>query len=157
MIKKIGIGILGLIIGIIIGYYLESFFRNTIQDIFRLTTSDKIRFVGKNISIFSDRTFTYIIGLGISIFLLANWNLNPSLILKNLIRCLLIFGISIFGISAIYANLKVIECIACDDGILKIHWNGINYGLIIMASVIISTVPSIITLIKRKNASVQHR
>jgi len=107
--------------------------------------------------IFSEKTFTYIIGLGISIFLLANLNLNSSRIFKNTILCLLLFGISIFGISAIYANFKIIECTACDDGILKIHWNGIKYGMIIITSVIISIIPSLISLIKRKKANVQQR
>lgn len=141
-----------------IGFYFESFFRGMIQDIFRLSTSDKIQFVGKNISIFSDRTFEYILGFALMIFLLENSNLKPKRILKNTVFCLLIFGISLIGFSAIDANIKVAECTACDDGIRKLHWNGINYVLIIGTSAIISIVPSLIRIIKRtKKASVQQR
>ncbi|MDG4714885.1 hypothetical protein [Winogradskyella marincola] len=158
MIKKVLIGIIGFIIGMAIGFYFEGFFRGMIQDIFRLATSDKIQFVGKNISIFSDRTFEYVLGFAIMIFLLENSNLKPKRILKNIMFCLLIFGISLIGISAIDANIKVAECTACDDGIRKLHWNGINYGLIIGTSAIISIVPSLIRIIKRtKKASVQQR
>src|SRR5690606_30814144 len=144
LIKRILIGIFGFIIGLGIGYYFESFFRNIIQDIFKLTTFDKIEFVGKNFYVFSDRTYVYLIGFGLAIFLLANLDFKSTRIFKNAILCLLIFGISIFGVSAIDANLKIIQCTACDNGILKIHWNGINYGLIIGISAIISIIPSLI-------------
>jgi len=158
LIKKALIGIIGFILGMSFGFYFEGFFRELIQDVFRFTTSDKIQFVGKNISIFSDRTFEYFLGFALMIFLLSNLNLKWNLIFKNTILCLLIFGISIFVISAIDANLKIIECTACENGIRKLHWNGINYGLIIGTSAIISIIPSLIRIIKRtKKASVQHR
>jgi len=85
------------------------------------------------------------------IFLLSNLKVKSNWIFKNTILCLLIFGISILGISAIDANLKVIQCTACDNRILKIHWNGINYGLIIGMSAIFSIIPSIVILIKNKS------
>ncbi|WP_298343029.1 hypothetical protein [uncultured Algibacter sp.] len=69
--------------------------------------------------------------------------------LKNGILSLLIFGILLIGISAIDANMKIIECTACNDGIRKLHWNEINYGLIIGMSVIISIIPNLIRIIKR--------
>ncbi|MEL0653310.1 MULTISPECIES: hypothetical protein [Algibacter] len=156
MIKKVLIGIIGFILGISFGFYFEGFFREIIQDIFRFTTSDKIQFVGKNISIFSDRTFEYILGFALMTFLLANIELKKKQILKNVILCLLIFGISIFLISAINANLKVVQCTACDNGIVKIHWNNINFGLTIGLSAIFSVVPNIIVLINKIKASVQH-
>ncbi|MFI1742844.1 hypothetical protein [Thalassobellus sediminis] len=155
MIKKVFIGIVGFILGMSIGFYFESFFRGIIQDIFKFSTSDKIQFVGKNISIFSDRTFEYILGFALMTFLLANIGLKTKRILKNAILCLLIFGISIFLISAINANLKVVQCTACDNGIVKIHWNNINFGLTIGLSAIFSIVPSIIILKDKIKASVQ--
>lgn len=154
MTKKIIAGIIAFIIGFGIALYSESFFREIIQDIFRWSTSDKIKFVGKNMYIFSDKT--YYIGIGIIPLILTIENLNkkPTEFLKNGTICLLIFGISLIGISAIDANIKVAECTACDDGIRKLHWNGINYGLIIGLSAIISIIPS---LIRIKKASVQQR
>ena len=156
MIKKVLIGIIGFILGISFGFYFEGSFREIIQDIFRFATSDKIQFVGKNIYIFSDRTFEYILGLALMTFLLANIELKTNQILKNVILCLLIFGFSIFLISAINANLKVVQCTACDNGIVKMHWNNINFGLTIGLSAILSIFPSIIVLINKIKASVQH-
>ncbi|WP_250432474.1 hypothetical protein [Hanstruepera flava] len=149
LIRKIVIGVIAFIFGMGLGFYFEGYFRGIIQDVFRFSTSDRIQFVGKNILIFSDRTFEYIFGLALMIFSLANIGLKPKRILKNIMLFLLIFGISIIGISAIDGNIKVAECTACDNGIRKIHWNEINYGLIISISAIISIVPSLIRIIKR--------
>ncbi|MCF7559679.1 hypothetical protein L3X39_03445 [Sabulilitoribacter multivorans] len=157
MIKKVLIGIIGYILGMSFGFYSEGFFRELIQDIMRFTTSDKIQFVGKNISIFSDRTFEYILGFALMTLLLANIGLKTKQIFKNIILCLLIFGISIFLISAINANLKVVQCTACENGIVKIHWNNINFGLTIGLSSILSIVPSIIILVNKIKASVKQR
>ncbi len=144
-------------IGYGIALYTESFFREIIQDVFKWSTSDKIRFVGKNMYIFSDKTYYIMLGVIPLILTLENLNKKPAEYIKNVIICLLIFGISLIGISAIDANIKVVECTACDDGIKKLHWNGINYGLIIGTSAIISIIPSLIRIIKRiKKASVQH-
>ncbi|RZS90764.1 hypothetical protein [Aquimarina brevivitae] len=156
MIKKIILGILAFGIGFGIALYTESFFREIIQDIFKWSTSDKIKFVGKNIYIFSDKTYCIALGIMPLILTLENLNKKPTEFLKNGIICLMVFGISLIGISAIDANIKVVECTACDDGIRKLHWNGINYGLIIGSSAIISIIPSLIRIIKRtKKASVQ--
>lgn len=148
--KKIIFGILAFIIGIGIALYSESFFREIIQDIYRWSTSDKIKFIGKNMYIFSDKT--YYITLGIVPLILTIENLNQKLtqVLKSGIICVLIFAIILIGISAIDANLKIVECTACDDGIRRLHWNGINYGLIIGTSSIISIIPSLIRIIKRR-------
>lgn len=84
------------------------------------------------------------------LFLFSNLNLKLKQVIKNTVILLLIFGISLFVISAINANLRVIECTACDNGIVRIHWNGINYDLIIGLSAILAIIPSIIRLVKHK-------
>ena len=158
MIKKVIFGILAFIFGIGIALYSESFFREIIQDIFRWSSSDKIKFVGKNMYIFSDKTYYITLGIIPLVLTFENLNTKTTEFLKNGIICLLIFGISLITISAIDANIKIAECTACDDGIRKLHWNGINYGLTIGTSAVISIVPSLIRIIKRtKKASVQHR
>ncbi|SHJ42556.1 hypothetical protein SAMN04488007_0294 [Maribacter aquivivus] len=158
MTKKIIFGIIAFIIGFGIALYSESFFREIIQDVFKWSTSDKIKFVANNMYIFSDKTYYITLGIVPLILTLENLNKKMTTFLKNGIICLLIFGISLVTISVIDANIKIAECTACDDGIRKLHWNGINYGLIIGASAIISIVPSLIRIIKRtKKASVQQR
>jgi len=148
--KKIIFGILAFIIGIGIALYSESFFRDIIQDIYRWSTSDKIKFVGKNMYIFSNKTYYITLGIVPLILTLENLNQKLTQVLKSGIICVLIFSILLIGISAIGANQKIVECTACDDGIRKLHWNEINYGLIIGTSAIISIIPSLIRIIKRR-------
>lgn len=154
MTKKVIFGILAFIIGIVIAYYSESFFRGIIQDIFKWSTSDKIQFVGKNFFVFSNKLYFLIFGTGLLILTLENLNTELTQLLKNGIISILIFGILLIGISALNANLKIVECTACDDGIRKLHWNEINYGLIIGISIIISIIPSLIRIIKLRKKPV---
>ncbi|WP_010134012.1 hypothetical protein, partial [Ochrovirga pacifica] len=147
--KKIIFGILAFVIGIIIAYSSESFFRGIIQDIFKWSTSDKIQFVGKNFFVFSNKLYFLTFGIGLLILTLDNLNQKLADYLKNIIISLLIFGILILGFSSLDANLKVVECTACDNGIRKLHWNDINYGLILGLSAIFAIIPNLIRIIKR--------
>ena len=155
--RKIIFGFLAFIIGIGISLFAYSFFREQIQNTFLWSTSNRIRFTGKNFYLFGSDFYSLSIGLLFLIFTLDNLNQKVKKVLKNGIICLLIFGFSLIVISAINANIKVAECTACNDGIRNLHWNGINYGLIIGSSAIISIVPSLIKITKRtKKVSVQH-
>ncbi len=145
-------GILVFLIGIGIAYYSESFFRSLIQDIFRWSTSDKIKFAGKNFYLFSNKLYSLTFGIGFLIVTLENLNQKLTQILKNGIVSILVFGILLVGISATDATIKVVECTGCEDGIRKLHWNEINYGLIIGLSAIISIIPSLIRIIKRRKS-----
>ncbi|EWH09371.1 hypothetical protein IZU89_07545 [Cellulophaga lytica] len=149
MTKKIIFGILAFVIGIIIAYSSESFFRGIIQDIFKWSTSDKIQLVEKNFFVFSNKLYFLTFGIGLLILMLDNLNQKLADYLKNIIISLLIFGILILGFSSLDANLKVVECTACDNGIRKLHWNDINYGLILGLSAIFAIIPSLIRIIKR--------
>ena len=88
---------------------------------------------------------------------LENLNAKLTQLLKNGLISILIFGILLIGISAIDANFKIVECTACDDGIRKLHWNEINYGLIIGVSAIISIIPSLIRIIKLRKKPVYNK
>lgn len=136
------------LVGAGIAFLTESFFRGFIQDVFQISTSDKIQFIGKNINFIPNIIFFPTLGLSLVIISIENSNKNSSQILINIIRSLIIFFISIIVISAIDANLKVIECTACIDGIRKIKWNDINYGMILGISLLISIIPCLIKIKK---------
>ncbi|WP_264550131.1 hypothetical protein [Flavobacterium sp. N2820] len=146
--KKIILRIIIFFIGAGIAFLTESFFRGFIQDVFQISTSDKIQFIGKNINFIPNIIFFPTLGLSLVIISIENSNKNSSQILINIIRSLIIFFISIIVISAIDANLKVIECTACIDGIRKIKWNDINYGMILGISLLISIIPCLIKIKK---------
>ncbi|XLS27922.1 hypothetical protein ACJD0Z_12015 [Flavobacteriaceae bacterium M23B6Z8] len=126
LIKKILFGILAFFVGIIIGLTTESFFRDLIQDIFRGATFHKIKFIGKNFYIFSNKFHVLSFGIAFLILTLENIQQEFYRALKRIVVSLLIFSITLVGISAMNAHLKLIECTACEDGILKLHWNAIN-------------------------------
>lgn len=149
MAKKITLGILSFIFGIVIAYFSELFFREFIQGIFIWSTSEKIKFVGKNFYAFSNKLYFISFGIGLLILTLQNLKRNLYEIFKSVIISLILFGIVLFGISSIDANFKVIECTACEDGIRKLNWNDVNYGLIIGISVFVGIIPSLTKMIRR--------
>jgi hypothetical protein len=154
--KKVIIGIVAFLVGIVVAYFSELFLRGIIQDIFKWSTADKIQFFGKNFYEFSNKLYFLTFGIGLLVLTLENLHGKTTQIWKNCIISILIFGVLLVGISVTDANFKIIECTACDDGIRKLHWNEINYGLIIGTSAIILIIPNLIRIIKgRKKASVQ--
>ena len=147
--KRIIIGVVAFVFGIIIAFYSEDFFRKKIQDIYLWVTSGQIQFVGKNFYIFGNGFHYLSFGLTFSLFILSNWNKQINRIIKSGVLIFLIFGVILLFISALDANIKVIECTTCDNGIRRLHWNEINYGNILGMSSIISSIPSGIIQLKK--------
>lgn len=147
--KKIILRIIIFLVGVGIAFLTESFFRGFIQDVFQISTSDKIQFIGKNIHFIPNIIFLPILGLSLVTLSIENSNKNNFQIFINILRSLLLFFISIILISAVDANLKVIECTACIDGIRKLNWNDINYGIILGSSILISIIPSLMNIFKK--------
>ena len=153
--RKIIIGLVFFLIGIGLSVFIESFLRSTVLDLYQLTTNNGIQYVGKNFYLFSPSV--YYAGFGITFSLLA-LDLFSKPIIKIIISAaitILIFTIMLIGICAVDANLKIIECTACDDGIRQLRYNEVNYGLILGVTSIISAIPSLIRIIKNRKASVQ--
>ncbi|MCD8452722.1 hypothetical protein LNI90_11575 [Tenacibaculum dicentrarchi] len=146
--KKIIFGIFAFFFGIGIALYSDSYFRELIQNIFKLSTSGKIEFRGKDFYILLNEFYYYTFGIGFLTLTVENLNKKLTQVLKSGIISLLIFGLILIGISSIVANMKIIECTACENGIRKLHWNDINYGLIVGLSILISIVPNLIRIIK---------
>jgi hypothetical protein len=155
VIKKIIIGILFFAIGFGIAVFLDSFFRHLIQDLFQWTTNDGIQFGGKDFYLFGNAYYFISFGLTFLIFNIVNRKTKALKILQDGILLIILFGISLIGICAIDANLKIIECTACDDGIRKLGYNEINYGLILSFSALISIIPSLVSMIKKRNKLVK--
>ena len=152
--RKVIIGLVFFLIGVGLSIFLESFFRSTVLDLYQSTTNNGIQFVGKNFYLFASPV--YYLGFGITFSLLAlDLFVKPiSKIAINSIIAILIFVIILTGICAIDANLKVIECTACDDGIRQLRYNEVNYGFLGI-SIIMSAIPSLIRIVKNIKASVQ--
>ncbi|WP_109683518.1 hypothetical protein [Xanthomarina spongicola] len=158
MIKRIIIGILFFASGIGIGIFSDSFFRQLIQDLFQWTTNNGIQFGGKDFYLFGNPISFISFGLTSLLFYHSNKTNKFSKILWNGIILIIIFGIGLISISALNAHFKIIECTACDNGIRRLGYNEIYYGLIIALSLLFSIIPSLIKIIKNlKKANVQQR
>ena len=147
--KRLIIGIIAFIFGVVVALYLASVFRVIIQDIYQLTTSNKIQFVGKNFYIFINPFYYFSFGFATSLLVLSNWGKKYLTIIKNGILFISIFGIMIFIISALDANFKVVECTACDNGIRHLHWNEVSYWKILGISSLIAIIPTLIKFYKK--------
>ena len=148
MIKKVLFGILFFVIGFGIASLLDSFFRHTIQDLFQWITNNGIQFNGKDFYLFGNPIYNISFGLASLVFSIANKEVKISKTLRNAFLLILLFTVTLIGICAIDANLKIIECTACEDGIRRLGHSEINYGLILAISIIISIIPSLILLIR---------
>ncbi len=150
MIKKIGFGIVFSIIGMAIAIFLTSFFRNQIQLLFQLTTHGRIQYFGKDFYLFLSPL--YYISFTISIIMLgmANLTLNFKLILKNVLIWIGIFTIMLIIVCTIATNFKIIGCTTCDDGILVMRYNEINYTVILSISAVFASIPSILKISNQK-------
>ncbi|WP_074406727.1 MULTISPECIES: hypothetical protein [Aquimarina] len=153
MIKKIGFGIVFSLLGMVIALFLTSFFRNQIQLLFQLTTNDRIQYFGKGFYLFLSTIYYISFTIAIVVLGMANLTLNFKLILKNVLIWIGIFTITLVIICAINANFKIIACTTCDDGILSMHHNAINYGIILSISAVFASIPSILKISKQKKSN----
>lgn len=150
MVKKIAFIILILAIGFTLSMLLDSFLRRQVIDLYKWTTNNKTIFTGKNFHFFPSTIHCISFTLSFAILGFSNMNQTIRKILINTILWIFIFTILIISLSAFDANMKIVECTACEYGIRKLHYNDVNYGLIIGVASILSSIPSCVNLIKQR-------
>ncbi|WP_130733835.1 hypothetical protein [Flavobacterium sp. J27] len=153
MLKKIILSIIAFILGITLALLTDSFFRHIIQTLFVATTFHKINFVGKDFHFFSSALYYNLFGLAMIVVALDGYSTNIKQLLQKISMSILIFAVAILGISTVEAHLKIIECTACDEGYRNLHWNDINYEIIVLVSLFLAIIPNSIRLVKRSNFS----
>ena len=107
---------------------------------YRWATFDRIDFIGKNIYIFADEFYYISVGITFALFTLVNKRNTMKRIVKNTILLILLFAVLVFGISALNANAEIAACMACEDGIRILHWNAVNYEMILGLSAFLSLI-----------------
>ncbi len=152
--KRIVLNCLAFIIGIIVAFYSELFFRKQIQNLYKWSTSNKIQFTGKDFYLPGNIIHYISFGLAFLIFYLYNKNETITIILKRFFLNSFIFIITIVGISYLDANIKLVECTACPNGIRYLRYNEIKYSLITGLSVFLAIFPIIIRLAKQTNKQI---
>lgn len=156
MIKKIGVSIVLLVLGLTISVVAEPKLRLLIQALFKSLTNNAIHFYGKDFHLFASPYYYLSLGL---LLLVAwfSWNgLTPRQKVMYGLVTTLTFLISIISICWLSSNAMMVECTACNDGTRGIHYNDINYDGIIVGSLFLSMIPSGLRLMRtRKAASTQ--
>ena len=140
ILKYFGAFILGLTIGIM----SEDSLHKLVRQLYESFTYNKIRFDIPKFDLYFF-SIPFIITLGIYfiflIFLFSRISKNKRLINSILT---LVFLVSFFLISCYFgANLKLVECTACDDGILILKYSDIGYIKIFSVSLLTSLIPCI--------------
>lgn len=150
VIKKTGIYILAFLSGLAIGFWVEmkSGLRYLIQNLYETLTHHHIQFHGKEFPLFFTPYYYPACGLVGMLVYFGMRNLLWREKVKYAFIAIIIFFVSLTSICYLDANLKIIECTACDDGIRSLSYNEINYSLIILSCAILSATPIAIKQIR---------
>lgn len=152
MIKKIGISIALLVLGLAIAMFAEPRLRHFIQFLFRSLTDNAIRFYGKDFHLFASPYYY----LSFGVLLLTIWFSWSGLTSRQKtidgLSTLTIFFVAIIIISWLNSNRLIVECTACNDGTRAIHYNDINYDGIIIGSLVLSMIPSGLRILRRRSS-----
>jgi hypothetical protein len=148
--KKILTGIVFFIACLVVSVIFESFLRSQVYNLYQWTTDGGIRFIGKNFYFFA--TPLYYLSFGIS-FLLFGFESLSQKIYKSIKKGFLwiaFFTVSLIVLCALDANSKIAVCTACEDGTRTLHFNEVNFGLMLGISALLSAIPNVFTLIKNR-------
>jgi hypothetical protein len=139
------------IISMVSAFFFEEYFRKLIRYFYTFSTDNNISFIGKNFHLFASNLF--VTGFGLYCVLLFNIVKKRKAINALIISSL--FTITSFTISFYDSKSKIIVCTACDNGKLKINYNGIDYDFIFITSLLISILPFLLKSIRKYKAKKQ--
>lgn len=137
-----------LMFALIIAFLTDAYVREIIQEIFKWSTDNRIKFIGKGFEFYASDYYYLAIGMGFFFIAFDNVKRKSSEIIVNSLVALILFCAAVFTLSTIDASLKVAECTSCDDGILELQKNAVNYDLIVIVSVLIAIIPNLFRITK---------
>lgn len=118
---------------------------------FNYFNGNHIQFSGKNFHLFPSNSFIVAFGLFSSLAFLLLKNSNTARIIQKCFFCILCFFTSSICIAALDSERIIVECTACDDGIVPLQYNDINYSQYFIISLSITLFYLLITfLIERR-------
>lgn len=136
--KVLVFSILIFIVGFILAFYFDEYYRIFIRNGFKIFNGKHIEFVGKNFHFFSSDIFAIVFGL----FFMACFLLTRNS--KNKIRIVIIvvfvFILSNAIICFIESKYWVLECTGCKDGIRQISYNELSYDYYLLISTIMTLI-----------------
>jgi len=130
-------------------FYFEAYYRSFIRFLYQYFTAGVISFVGKRLHFFS---LKFALAFGVfSIFVATTlFERNTFQVLTKILFTIVLFFLATTMISYFSSQLRIVECTACDDGKVRLHFNGINYDLIFLTSLLVATLPLLLTTIRKQ-------
>jgi hypothetical protein len=115
------------LVGFLVAYLFEDYYRQFVRFSFKFFNGDNIQFVGKNFHLFASDRFVTAFGLFASLtFLLLKFSSGLAR-LKRIFLTVIIFFLTTILITALDSKRLIIECTACDNGIRRLSFNSITY------------------------------
>jgi hypothetical protein len=150
VLKKILFSAISFFLGIAIAIIFEKELRQLIQILFKISTNNKIYFVGKDVHLFASTYYYLAPGiLGLVLFF-ASVASTAKQILINIVLTIPIFFAALIMVSYADSNGKIVQCTACNDGKRSLNYNEVNYDGITIISLVLASIPSLIQLIKKR-------
>ncbi|MGB5942030.1 MAG: hypothetical protein WBG71_04055 [Leeuwenhoekiella sp.] len=146
--KRVMLAFLFFVVGMASPFFTYGFFRKTIQDVYVWGTSGKVQFFGKEFYLFFSPYYYIALAFLFTVFILRNFQRKTSSIIKQFSLAVILFFSTVFIISYVLANLALIECTACEDGIKPLHYNAIPYSSILKLAALVAAIPSLLLLFK---------
>ena len=115
------------LVGFLVAYLFEDYYRQLVRFLFKFFNGDNIQFIGKNFHLFASDSFVAAFGLFASLTFLLLKSSSALTRLKRIFVTVIIFFLTTFLITALDSKRLIIECTACDNGIMRLAFNSITY------------------------------
>jgi hypothetical protein len=116
-----------LLVGIVLAFLFEDYYRQLVRFSFKIFNGDNVQFIGKNFHLFASEIFVGAFGVFISLtFLLLKFSDSRYRLKRGYFAIVVFLATTIF-IATLDCKRLIVECTACDDGIIRLTFNQLTY------------------------------
>ncbi len=115
------------VLGCLCSLFLDGYYRNAVLFLLQYFNGGHIHFIGKNFHLFASYNFIFSVGIySLLVYLLIKFWPNTKYFIQ--LFCSIIFSLILtLIVIKLDSELMVLNCTACDDGILTINYSYINH------------------------------
>lgn len=115
------------VLGCLCALFLDGHYRNIVLFLLQYFNGEHIHFIGKNFHLFASYTFIFSAGIySLLVYLLIKSWPNTKYFIQ--IFCSIIISLILtLIVIKLDSEIMVINCTACDDGILTVYFSDINH------------------------------
>lgn len=134
--------------------FLDGHYRNVVLFLLQYFNGEHIHFIGKNFHLFASYTFIFSAGIYSLLVYIFIKNFPNKQIIINLLSNICILVITTLVTVKLDSEIMVLNCTACDDGILTIDYSQINHDkyfiMSLGSSLLYLSIKFLVTLRKRR-------